>query len=41
VVSTLWEVEDESTMHLMISFYSQLARHERKIDALDLPRSRC
>ena len=34
VVSTLWEVEDESTMHLMISFYSQLARHERKIDAL-------
>ncbi len=34
VVATLWEVEDESTMHLMISFYSQLARHERKIDAL-------
>ena len=34
VVSTLWEVEDQSTRHLMVKFYSQLALHSRKIDAL-------
>jgi CHAT domain-containing protein len=34
VVSTLWEVEDESTEHLMTTFYSRLALHERKVDAL-------
>ena len=34
VVSTLWELEDHSTEHLMASFYSQLADHKRKVDAL-------
>ncbi|MGB8098218.1 MAG: CHAT domain-containing protein, partial [Terracidiphilus sp.] len=34
VVSTLWEVEDESTEHLMTTFYSRLALHERKVEAL-------
>jgi len=34
VVSTLWELEDHSTEHLMTTFYSQLARHNRKVDAL-------
>lgn len=34
VVSTLWDVEDESTAHFMIAFYSHLAAHSRKIDAL-------
>ncbi len=34
VVSTLWDVEDESTVHFMIAFYSHLAAHSRKIDAL-------
>lgn len=34
VVSTLWDVEDESTEHLMTTFYSRLALHERKVDAL-------
>jgi CHAT domain-containing protein len=34
VVSTLWDLEDESTEHLMTLFYSRLAQHERKIDAL-------
>ncbi len=34
VVSTLWDLEDESTEHLMTMFYSRLALHERKVDAL-------
>lgn len=34
VVSTLWELEDQATEHLMVDFYSRLALHERKIDAL-------
>jgi CHAT domain-containing protein len=34
VVSTLWELEDQTTEHLMTNFYSHLARHERKVDAL-------
>lgn len=34
VVSTLWELEDHTTEHLMTQFYAQLANHERKVDAL-------
>ncbi len=34
VVSTLWDLEDESTEYLMTLFYSRLALHERKADAL-------
>ncbi len=34
VVSTLWELEDHTTERLMTTFYSQLARHDRKVDAL-------
>jgi len=34
VVSTLWDLEDHSTEHLMTTFYSQLALHHRKVDAL-------
>lgn len=34
VVSTLWDLEDASTEHLMTMFYSRLARHQRKVDAL-------
>ena len=34
VVSTLWDLEDHSTEHLMRIFYSQLALHHRKVDAL-------
>ena len=34
VVSTLWDLEDEPTEHLMTLFYSRLALHERKVDAL-------
>ena len=34
VVSTLWELEDHATEHLMAVFYSQLAQHARKVDAL-------
>jgi CHAT domain-containing protein len=34
VVSTLWELEDHTTERLMTMFYSQLARHNRKVDAL-------
>jgi CHAT domain-containing protein len=34
VVSTLWDLEDESTEHLMTRFYSKLALHQRKVDAL-------
>jgi CHAT domain-containing protein len=34
VVSTLWGLEDHSTEHLMTIFYSQLALHHRKVDAL-------
>jgi CHAT domain-containing protein len=34
VVSTLWELEDQTAEHLMTNFYSHLARHERKVDAL-------
>jgi CHAT domain-containing protein len=34
VVSTLWDLEDEPTEHLMTMFYSKLALHERKVDAL-------
>ena len=34
VVSTLWELQDQSTEYLMTDFYSKLALHERKVDAL-------
>jgi CHAT domain-containing protein len=34
VVSTLWELEDHTTQHLMTKFYAQLATHQRKVDAL-------
>ena len=34
VVSTLWELEDHTTEHLMSGFYAQLAAHQRKVDAL-------
>lgn len=34
VVSTLWDIEDQSTRHLMETFYVHLASHPRKIDAL-------
>jgi CHAT domain-containing protein len=34
VVSTLWELQDQATEHLMSDFYSKLAKHERKVDAL-------
>ncbi len=34
VVSTLWEVDDHSAPHVMETFYSQLAAHKRKVDAL-------
>lgn len=34
VVSTLWEIEDQLTERLMSDFYSKLALHERKVDAL-------
>jgi CHAT domain-containing protein len=34
VVSTLWDVEDKSTEHFMVDFYSNLGQHKRKVDAL-------
>jgi CHAT domain-containing protein len=34
VVSTLWDLNDESTEHLMTIFYSRLALRQRKVDAL-------
>jgi len=34
VVSTFWELEDHATEYLMTEFYSQIANHQRKIDAL-------
>jgi CHAT domain-containing protein len=34
VVSTLWDLEDESIEHLMKVFYSRLALHQRKVAAL-------
>jgi CHAT domain-containing protein len=34
VVSTLWDLEDHATEHLVAVFYSQLAQHTRKVDAL-------
>lgn len=34
VVSTLWEVEDHTTEHMMTDFYAELAGHKRKVDAL-------
>ena len=34
VVSTLWEIEDHSTEHLMAEFYGRLAKGEDKGDAL-------
>jgi len=34
VVSTLWELEDHATEHLMANFYAALAAHQRKVDAL-------
>ena len=34
VVSTLWEIQDQTTEYLMSDFYSKLALHERKVDAL-------
>jgi CHAT domain-containing protein len=34
VVSTLWELEGHTTEHLMARFYSKLAVHNRKVEAL-------
>jgi CHAT domain-containing protein len=34
VVSTLWELEDHATAHLMTAFYGHLAHHEEKAAAL-------
>ena len=34
VVSTLWELEDHATAHLMTDFYDHLGRHEEKAEAL-------
>lgn len=34
VVSTLWEVDDHAAPHVMETFYTQLAAHKRKVDAL-------
>ncbi len=34
VVSTLWELEDHATAHLMTVFYAHLGRHEEKAEAL-------
>ena len=34
VVSTLWELEDHATAHLMTTFYEHLGRHEEKAEAL-------
>jgi CHAT domain-containing protein len=34
VVSTLWELEDHATAHLMTVFYQHLGRHEEKAEAL-------
>ena len=34
VVSTLWELEDHATAHLMTVFYAHLGRHEDKAEAL-------
>ena len=34
VVSTLWELEDHATAHLMTTFYDHLGRHEEKAAAL-------
>jgi CHAT domain-containing protein len=34
VVSTLCELEDQVTEHLMTTFHSRLARQNRKVDAL-------
>jgi CHAT domain-containing protein len=34
VVSTLWELEDHATAHLMTTFYNHLGRHEEKAEAL-------
>ena len=34
VVSTLWEVDDHAAPYVMETFYTQLAAHKRKVDAL-------
>jgi CHAT domain-containing protein len=34
VVSTLWELEDHATTHLMTVFYDHLSHHEEKAEAL-------
>ena len=34
VVSTLWSVQDDTTLYLMKTFYGELARHKRAPDAL-------
>ena len=34
VVSTLWEVDDHAAPRMMETFYTQLAAHKRKVDAL-------
>lgn len=34
VVSTLWSVDDDTTLYLMKKFYAELARHKRAPDAL-------
>jgi CHAT domain-containing protein len=34
VVSTLWELEDQSTTQLMTNFYQNLSTHQSKANAL-------
>jgi CHAT domain-containing protein len=34
VVSTLWELEDHATAHLMTDFYADLSHREEKAEAL-------
>jgi CHAT domain-containing protein len=34
VVSSLWDLEDHATTHLMMAFYDHLGRHEEKAQAL-------
>jgi CHAT domain-containing protein len=34
VVSTLWELEDHATTHLMTVFYDHLGHHEGKAESL-------
>lgn len=34
VVSTLWTIEDQATVHLMTTFYGSLAKHDSKVESL-------